>query len=70
MARLLDRLDDSFDVKGLYRAQIDDFGFDTVLLLELLSGDKRLANTARECDNGKVFARALDLGFAELDFVS
>lgn len=46
MAGLLDRLDNGFDVEGLDGAQVDDFGADAVLFLELLSGNERLANAA------------------------
>lgn len=67
VARLLNRLDDGLDVERLYRAQVDDFGFDAVLLLELLGGDEGLADAAGEGDHGEVLALTLDLGFAELE---
>ena len=70
MTSLLDRLDDGFDVERLDGSQVDDFGFDAVLLLELLGGDEGLADAAREGDDGEVLARALDLGLAELGVVS
>jgi hypothetical protein len=70
VACLLDRLDNGLDVEGLYRAQVDDLGLDAVLLLELLSGDKGLADAARESDDGEVLAGALDLGLAELYSIS
>lgn len=46
MAGLLDRLDNGFNVERLDRAEVDDLGLDSVLLLELLGGDKGLANAA------------------------
>ena len=70
MAGLLDRLDDGLDVERLYRAQVDDFGLDAVLLLQLLGRDKGLADAAGEGDDGEVLARALDLCLAKLRFVS
>jgi hypothetical protein len=66
VAGLLDRLDDGFDVERLDAAQVDDFGFDAVFALQLLGCDERLADAAREGDNGEVLAGALDLGLAEL----
>lgn len=71
VAGLLDRLDDGLDVEGLDGAQVDDFGLDAVFALQLLGGDERLADAAREGDDGEVLAGALDLGLAELGgFVS
>lgn len=70
MAGLLDRLDDSLDVEGLDGTQVDDFGLDAVLLLQLLGSDEGLTDAAREGDNGEVLAGALNLGLAELGFVS
>jgi len=66
VTRLLDRLDDGLDVHWFYGAQVEDFNFDAVLLLEFLGGDEGLADAAGEGDDGKVFAGALDLGFSEL----
>lgn len=66
MAGLLDALDDGLDVQRLDAAQVDDLGLDAVLLLQLLGGDERLADAAREGDDGEVLAGALDLGLAEL----
>jgi hypothetical protein len=66
VAGLLDGLDDGLDVERLDGAQVDDFGLDAVLLLELLGGDEGLADAAREGDDGEVLAGALDLGLAEL----
>jgi hypothetical protein len=66
MPRLLDRLDDGFHVERLDAAQVDDFGLDAVLRLELLGGDEGLANAAGEGYDGEVLAGALDLGFADL----
>jgi len=63
---LLDRLDDGFDIKGLDGTEVDDLGLDAVLLLELLGGDQRLTDAAREGDDGKVGSGTLDLGLAEL----
>lgn len=68
MAGLLDGLDNGLDVEGLDGAQVDDFGFDAVLGLELFGGDEGLADAAGEGDDGEVFAWALDFGFAELDW--
>ena len=70
VAGLLDRLDDGLDVERLDAAQVDDFGFDAVFALQLLRGDERLADAAREGDDGEVLAWALDLGFAELEGVN
>jgi hypothetical protein len=69
VAGLLDRLDDGLDVERLDRAQVDDFGFDAVLGLELFCGNEGLADAAGEGDNGEVLAGALDLGFAELSLL-
>lgn len=66
MAGLLDRLDDSLDIKGLDGAEVDDLSLNTVLLLELLSSSQGLANAAGEGDDGEVLARTLDLSLAEL----
>ena len=66
MTSLLDRLDDGFDIKGLDGTEVDDLGLDAVLLLELLGGDQRLTDAAREGDDGKVGSGTLDLGLAEL----
>jgi hypothetical protein len=70
VAGLLDRLDNGLDVERLDGAQVDDFGLDAVLALQLLSGDERLADAAGEGDDGEVLAGALDLGLAELGRVS
>jgi hypothetical protein len=70
VARLLDRLDNGLNVEGLNRAQVDDLSLDAVLVLELLSGDQRLADAAGEGDDGQVLALALNLGLAELRGVS
>lgn len=67
MAGFLNRLDNGFDVEGLDGTQVDDFGVDAVLFLELLSGNERLADAAGKGYNGEVCAGALDLGFAELE---
>jgi hypothetical protein len=66
VARLLDGFDNGLDVEGLDGAQVEDFGFDAVLGLELFGGGERLADAAREGYDGEVLAGALDLGFAEL----
>lgn len=66
MAGLLDRLDDGFDVKRLDGAQVNDFGLDAVLGLELLGCYEGLADAAGESDDGEVLAGTLDLGFAKL----
>jgi len=67
VAGFLNRLDNGFDVEGLDGTQVDDFGVDAVLFLELLSGNERLADAAGKGYNGEVCAGALDLGFAEGD---
>jgi hypothetical protein len=66
VAGLLDRLDNRLDVKGLDGAQVDNFGLDAVLGLELFGSDERLADAAGEGYDGEVLAGALDLGLAEL----
>lgn len=66
MTSLLDRLDDSLNIKGLDGTEVDDLGLNAVLLLELLGGDQRLTDAAGEGDDGKVLSGTLDLGFAEL----
>jgi len=66
VAGLLDGLDNGLDVEGLDGAQVDDFGFDAVLGLELFGGDEGLADAAGEGDDGEVLAGALDLGLSEL----
>jgi hypothetical protein len=66
---LLDGLDNSLDIEGLDGAQVDDFGLDTVLGLELFGGDEGLADAAGEGYDGEVLARALDLSLAELERV-
>lgn len=66
VAGFLDGFDNGFDVEGLDGAQVEDFGFDAVLLLEHLGGDEGLADAAGEGDDGEVLAGALDLGFSEL----
>jgi hypothetical protein len=63
---LLDRLDDGLDVKGLDGTEVDDLGLNAIFLLELLGGDQRLTDTAREGDNGEILSGALNLGLAEL----
>jgi hypothetical protein len=70
VAGLLDRLDDSLDVKGLDGAEVDDLSLNAVLGLELLGSDKRLADAAGEGDDGEVLAGTLDLGLAELFLLS
>jgi hypothetical protein len=70
VARLLYGFDNGLDVEGLDGAQVEDFGFDAVFGLELFSGGERLADAAREGDDGEVLAGALNLGFAELGDVS
>lgn len=67
MAGLLDALDDGLDVEGLDGAQVDDFGLDAVLALQLLGGDERLADAAGQGDDGEVLSGTLDLGLAELE---
>lgn len=66
MARLLDRLDDGFDVHGLDGAEVDDFGFDAVFLLQVFGDVEGLTDGAGDGDDGEVFAGPLDLGFTEL----
>lgn len=66
MAGLLDGLDNGFNIKRLDGAQVDDFGLNTVLGLELFGGDEGLADAAGEGDDGEVLAGALDLGLSEL----
>ena len=66
VAGLLDALDDGLNVQRLDAAQVDHLGLDAVLLLQLLGGNERLADAAREGDDGEVLAGALDLGLAEL----
>ncbi|KAH0357911.1 hypothetical protein KCU83_g293, partial [Aureobasidium melanogenum] len=66
VASLLDRLDDSLNIKGLDGTEVDDLGLNAVLLLELLGGDQRLTDAAGEGDDGKVLSGTLDLGLAEL----
>lgn len=66
MSSLLDRLDDSLNIKGLDGTEVDDLGLNAVLLLELLGGDQRLTDAAGEGDDGKVLSGTLDLGLAEL----
>lgn len=66
MASLLDRLDDSLNIKGLDGTEVDDLSLNAVLLLELLGGDQRLTDAAGEGDDGKVLSGTLDLGLAEL----
>jgi len=63
---LLDGLDNGLDIKRLDGTEVDDLGLDAVLLLELLGGDQRLTDAAREGDDGKVLSGTLDLGLAEL----
>jgi hypothetical protein len=63
---LLDRLDDGLNIKGLDGTEVDNLSLDTVLLLELLGGDQRLTDAAREGDDGKVLSGTLNLGLAEL----
>jgi hypothetical protein len=63
---LLDRLDDSLNIKGLDGTEVDNLSLDAVLLLELLGGDQRLTDAARESDDGKVLSGTLDLSLAEL----
>lgn len=66
MTGLLDRLDDSLNIKGLNGTEVDNLSLDAVLLLELLGGDQRLTDAARESDDGKVLSGTLDLSLAEL----
>jgi hypothetical protein len=66
VSSLLDRLDDSLNIKGLDGTEVDDLGLNAVLLLELLGGDQRLTDAAGEGDDGKVLSGTLDLGLAEL----
>lgn len=66
MTGLLDRLDDSLNIKGLDGTEVDNLSLDAVLLLELLGGDQRLTDAARESDDGKVLSGTLDLSLAEL----
>lgn len=68
MTGLLDRLDNGLDVERLDGAQVDDLGLNTILGLELLGGDKRLTNAAREGDDGEVLSWTLNLGLSELEF--
>jgi hypothetical protein len=65
-AGFLHGLDDGLDVHGLDGAEVDDFGFDAVFLLQVLGGYEGLADAAGEGDDCEVFSWALDLGFAEL----
>jgi hypothetical protein len=69
VAGFLDGFDNGFDVEGLDGAQVDDFGFDAVLFLQLGGGGEGLADAAGEGYDGEVFAGALDFGFAELEDV-
>ncbi|KAI6775058.1 hypothetical protein HG530_001816 [Fusarium avenaceum] len=53
------------NIKRLDRSQVDDLDLDAVLLLEVLGGNKRLANSAAQGDDGQVLARSLNLGLSE-----
>ena len=64
--RLLNRLDDGFDVHRLDGSEVDHLRLDAVFRLELLGGDERLSDAARESDDRQVFPCTFNLGFAEL----
>lgn len=66
VAGLLDGLDDGLDIQGLDGTKVDHLSLDAVLLLELLGSSKRLTDAARNGNNGKVLAGALNLGLAKL----
>ena len=63
---LLDGVDDGLEVEGLDGTEVDDLSLNTVLLLKSLGGNEGLADAAGEGDDGKVLARALNLGLADL----
>jgi len=66
VAGLLDGIDNSLDIEGFDGAEVDDFGFDAVFGLELLSSDEALADATGESDDSNVLAGAFNFGFAEL----
>lgn len=69
VAGLLYGLDDGLNVHWLDTPEVDDFGVDAILALQLLGGHKRLAYASRKGDDCEVLAGALDLRFAELERV-
>lgn len=62
---LLDRLDDGLKVEGLDGTQVDDLSINTVVLLQVLSGDEGLTDASGHGHDGEILAGALNLGLAE-----
>ena len=66
MASLLDAAGDCLDVKWLDGSQVDDLSLDTVLLLQLLSGDDALSDRSGLRDKCDVLPYPLNLGLTDL----
>ena len=64
-AGLLDRLDDGLNIERLDGSQVDNFGVDAVLLLQLGGGIEGQSDAAREGDDGQVLTRTLNLGLSD-----
>jgi len=66
---LADALGDGLPVVGGEAAEVDDFGVDAGLAVELLRGLEGAGNDGAVGDKGEVLAGTDDLGFAERDAV-
>lgn len=64
---LLNTIYDGLEIQGLNRSEINDFGLNTILFLELLSCDNALSNRARMRDYCNIFSWSFYLGLTDLE---